>query len=84
MAKKVRAAEIRFSKAGVRPAIEITVPYGTRLAETVGLHEYLSKNIISELSPRGCLTCNSGVDIWIHEQFEDVINIDLDSMDVIR
>jgi hypothetical protein len=79
-----RSAEIRYSKEGPRPRIEVTVPFGTTLADTFKLHELLSKEIISKLSPRGCTMCNSGVDIWIHETFDDIIRVDLDSMKVLR
>ena len=79
-----RFAEIRISKAGPRPQIELTVPFGTTLAETVGLHETLSRDVISKLSPRGCTMCNSGVDIWIHEQFEDILRVNLKSMQIVR
>lgn len=79
-----RAAEIRFSKEGPRPRIEVSVPFGTTLAETVKLHELISKDLISKISPRGCTMCNSGVDIWIHEVFEDVIRVDLQSLKVMR
>jgi hypothetical protein len=79
-----RSVEIRMSKEGPRPSVEVTVPFGTTLAETFKLHDLLSKEIISKLSPRGCLACNSGVDIWIHEAFEDVVRVDLDSMQIVR
>jgi hypothetical protein len=77
-------AEIRYSKAGPRPMIDVAVPFGTTLAQTVRLSDFLSKEVISKISPRGCTQCNSGVDIWIHERFEDVIRVDLESMKVIR
>jgi hypothetical protein len=79
-----RSAEIRLTKEGPRPRVEVTVPHGTTLAETFKLHDVLSKEVISKLSPRGCLSCNSGVDIWIHETFDDVIRVDLESMKIMR
>jgi hypothetical protein len=78
------AAEIRYSTAGARPMIDIAVPFGTTLAQTVRLHDFLSRDLISKLSPRGCTQCNSGVDIWIHERFDDVIRVDLESLKVVR
>ena len=48
------------------------------------LHEFLSRDVISKLSPRGCEACNSGVDILIRERFEDVLFVDLDSMKFVR
>ena len=79
-----RSAEIRFSKEGPRPRIEVAVPYGTTLADTFRLQEVLSKEVIAKLSPRGCLQCNSGVDVWIHESFDDMLRVDLDSMKILR
>lgn len=81
---EMRSAEIRMSKAGARPSIEIAVPYGTTLAETFKLQEVLSRDIISQLSPRGCTMCNSGCDIWIHEQFDDVIRVNLETFEIMR
>jgi hypothetical protein len=48
------------------------------------LHDFLSKKLISKLSPRGCQACNSGVDIFIHERFEDVINVNLETFEIQR
>lgn len=79
-----RTAEIRMSKDGPRPVVELTVPFGTKLAETMKLHELLSRDVISKLSPRGCEACNSGVDILIRERFENVLFVDLDTMKVVR
>jgi hypothetical protein len=67
-----------------RPRIEVEVPFGTTLADTFRLHDFLSKELISKLSPRGCLACNSGVDIFIHERFKDVINVNLETLEIQR
>ena len=82
--KASRTAQIRYAKEGPRPRIDVSVPYGTTLAETFKLHDLLSHDLISKLSPRGCETCNSGVDIFIHEHFDDVIQVDLESMQILR
>lgn len=79
-----KTAEIRYSTDGPRPRIDVAVPFGTSLAQTVKLHEILSRDLISKLSPRGCEACNSGVDIFIHERFDDVIQVDLESLQVVR
>ncbi|MGB5762058.1 MAG: hypothetical protein WBM58_05855 [Sedimenticolaceae bacterium] len=81
--EKVRAAELRVSKEGPRPVIDVAVPHGTTLMETFKLHDVLSKELTSKLSPRGCEACNSGVDIYIHEMFDEVIRVDLNSMKII-
>lgn len=78
------SAEIRFTTTGPRPIIDVAVPFGTTLAETFKLHDVLSREVISKLSPRGCTACNSGVDIFIHERFDDVIQIDLETMEILR
>jgi hypothetical protein len=79
-----RFAEIRTTSNGPRPQIQVAVPYGTTLADTFKLQEVLSKEVISKLSPRGCTQCNSGVDIWIYEQFENVLRVDLETMKIAR
>jgi hypothetical protein len=80
---KIRAAELRVSKEGPRPVIDVAVPHGTTLAETFRLHDIISKELTSKLSPRGCEACNSGVDIYIHEMFEEVIRVDLNNMRIL-
>lgn len=83
--KLSKTASISFSGKGTpRPRIEVEVPFGTSLADTFRLHDFLSKELISKLSPRGCLACNSGVDIFIHERFEDVINVNLETFEIQR
>jgi hypothetical protein len=79
-----RNAEIRMTKQGARPMVELTVPFGTKLAETTKLHDFLTTDVISKLSPRGCETCTSGVDILIRERFEDVLFVDLDTMKFVQ
>jgi hypothetical protein len=79
---KNRAAELRISTEGPRPVIDVAVPHGTSLAETFKLHDLLSRELTSKLSPRGCEACNSGVDIYIHEMFEEVIRVDLDTLKI--
>jgi hypothetical protein len=83
-AASTKTAELRISKEGPRPVIDVAVPHGTTLADTFRLHDVLSKDLISKLSPRGCDACNSGVDIYIHEMFEDVILVDLKNMEILR
>lgn len=83
--KPSKTASISYSGKGTgRPRIEVEVPFGTTLADTFRLHDFLSKELISKLSPRGCEACNSGVDIFIHERFEDVINVNLETLEIQR
>lgn len=84
MADASRTVEIQMTQDGPRPTIEVVVPYGTKLAETVKLHDFLSREIIGKLSPRGCDTCNSGVNIYIRERYNHVITVDLDNLTEIR
>ena len=80
---KEAIAEIQYTKAGVTPIIEVVVPHGTRLADAMKLHDFLSRDVISKLSPRGCTACTSGTHLIFREKFENVINVDLHSGKVI-
>ena len=84
MAGQNRLAEIRFGTSGGKTVVDVAVPQGTRLGEAMRLHDVLSKEIISKISPRGCPACVSGVDLFIRERFDDVIHVDLGSMKVVE
>lgn len=81
---KERTAELRIIREGPRPLIDVAVPHGTTLAETFKLHDVLSRELTSKLSPRGCDACNSGVDVFIHEMYEEVIRVDMEHLEIIR
>jgi hypothetical protein len=76
-AKVVPQAEIYFSRQGVVPSVEIVVPYGTTLGQVAALHQVISKEAISKISPRGCAQCTSGVHLTIREKLEEVIRVEL-------
>lgn len=78
-----RTAEIQFTKIGGRSIVEMSVPQGTSRVEAAKLHELVSRDLISKLSPRGCEACLSGVDVLIRERFENVLLVDLDAMKVL-
>jgi len=59
------------------PTLEIVVPHGTTLSQVAAMHEVISKQAISKISPRGCQQCTSGVHIIIREELENVIVVDL-------
>jgi hypothetical protein len=67
-------------EAGVQngvPTVQVTVPHGTKFAQVAAMHEAISRNAISKISPRGCAQCTSGVHILIREELENVILVDL-------
>ena len=76
---KQMVAEVQFTKEGGTPVIEVSVPHGTKLAEAIKLHEFLSRDVISRISPRGCTACTSGTHLIFREKFENIINVDLQS-----
>jgi hypothetical protein len=78
-----RVANVEINKDRLGARLSVAVPSGTTLAEAVKLHEVLSSDVLSKVSPRGCLPCLSGVDIFIHEQWEEILKVDLDTMKVI-
>lgn len=75
-----RFAEISISNNGSRPLVDLSVPFGTPLAETMKLHEVLSKDIFQKIGPRACPNCHSGFDILLRWRFEEVFRVNLDTM----
>lgn len=80
MEKGTRFAEIGYSEKYGR--LELSVPYGTKVAEFAKVSDRLFANIVSRL-PRGCQACLSGEDLFIRERLEHVLRVDLESMEVI-
>lgn len=65
----------RESTAGAPARLEITVPVGTVRADLDDILRRVIPNL-EKLRPRGCLSCLSGLDINIREQFEHILVID--------
>ena len=77
-------AEVHFSKEGLFPIVEVTLPYKMRLIDTLKLQDLLSRELIPGISPRGCLPCISGAHLIIRERFENVIRVDLEAMQIVK
>lgn len=73
-----RMAELSYGKDG---RLELVVPYGTTLEEVARLREKLFTDVVTRL-PRGCPACLSGESLTIRERFENVLRIDLDTMEI--
>jgi hypothetical protein len=71
----MREAEIGYSKE--TREIQVTVPYGTKLADLAKLIDFMAKDIFAKL-PRGCTNCTSGDHLIVRERLENVIKVDLD------
>lgn len=76
-ARPERLGEVQISREGAVPAVELVIPYGTRMADIFKAQEAISRDIISKISPRGCQACTSGVHLTIRERFQEVIRVDL-------
>jgi hypothetical protein len=84
-AARSNIAEVNYTKEGPggQPAVELLVPFGTRLVDTLKVQEMLARELLPQLSPRGCLPCHSGVQFIIRERFEEIMRVDLDGGEVI-
>ena len=76
-------AEVHFTREGPIPVVELIIPHGTKLVDILKLQELISREINPKISPRGCQTCLSGLDFRIRERLENVIRIDLDSLQMV-
>jgi hypothetical protein len=62
--------------------LELVLPHGTTSAEFGKLSERLFSEFVARL-PRGCQACLSGESFLIRERLENVVRIDLESMEII-
>ena len=77
----MRTAEVHYGTDG---RIDLSVPQGTKLADIEKLQEFVHKQLIPKINPRGCQACLSGVHFNIGERLEKVIRVDLDKMAAIK
>lgn len=73
-------AELGFSEEYAR--VELVLPHGTKSAELAKLSDRIFGDLVASL-PRGCQACLSGHSFNIRERLEHVLQIDLDSMEII-
>jgi hypothetical protein len=75
-----RTAELGYSERYGK--LELVLPYGTKSAEFAKLSERFFSEFVAQL-PRGCQACLSGESLLIRERLENVLQIDLDSMQIV-
>ena len=78
-----RIAELHYSKERPIPVAELVVPHGTRLLDLLKVQDLISREVLPQISPRGCQACLSGCDLIIRERLENVIRVDLDAGQII-
>lgn len=77
-----RIAEVQYSQEYGK--LEVLLPYGSKLEEFAKLRDGLFRDDVLGRLPRGCGACISGESLFIREQLEHVVRVDLDSMEVIE
>jgi hypothetical protein len=80
MERMQHLAELGYSEKYEK--IEVLVPHGTKSVELAKFSDRLFGDLIGRL-PRGCQACLSGESLFIRERLEHVLQIDLESMEVV-
>ena len=75
-----RLAELGYSEKYGR--IELTLPNGFSSKDFGRISDRLIADLINKL-PRGCQACLSGESLIIKERLENVLRVDLESMEII-
>ncbi|HYP23691.1 MAG TPA: hypothetical protein VEV43_08965 [Actinomycetota bacterium] len=63
--------------------IEVTLPSGFTSQKFGRISDRLIADLINRL-PRGCQACLSGESLIIRERLENVLRVDLDSMEIVE
>lgn len=74
----------RFAKLGYSPRtgeLELVVPFGTKFADLGKVLQQIDMSALARL-PRGCTACISGHPFNIHEEYEEVVNVELPRLGV--
>src|SRR5690348_2865608 len=58
-AKAKPQAKIEAGTVNGVPTVEVVVPHGTTFAQVAAMHDTISRQAISKISPRGCAQCTS-------------------------
>jgi hypothetical protein len=70
---------------GPRPIVEVQVPAGTGLDVSRKLESLVFEKLAPEILRLGpCPNCRSGLDFFVKERFENVLRVNLSTMDVLR
>ena len=70
---------------GPRPIVEVQVPAGTALDVSRKLESMVYEKLAPEILQLGpCPNCRSGLDLFVKERFEEVLRVNLATMDVVR
>ena len=78
--KDDRVAELGYSEKAGR--IEVTLPNGFSSTDFGRISDRLVADLLQKL-PRGCQACLSGESLIIRERLENVLRVDLESMEII-
>jgi len=76
--KSGQTAELSYSKE--TKTIDLVVPHGSKMADVVIIITGLVDGGVIGNLPRGCNTCHSGDHFFVRERAEEVIRVDLDTL----
>ncbi len=80
MEARQRLAELGYSEKYGK--LELVLPYGTKSADFAKISDRLFSDLVGRL-PRGCQACLSGESLFVRERLEHVLQIDLESMEIV-
>ncbi len=82
MKSKSRIAELQYSPEYER--MEVSLPHGTKYEDFAGMSEKLFGEDFRKRLKVPCLPCISGLSLIVREQLENVVHIDLHTMEEVR
>jgi len=82
MPDKSKIAELQYSPKYER--LEVSLPPGSKFEDFPALSKKLFSEDLLKRLKMGCPGCHSGIPIFIKERYENIVHVDLNTMEVVE